>query len=82
MRHLAIDSGIDGSHDVRGQDALAPDIHQSCRDRVQTACGRLQLYAMRASVCTLIETPRHNRALFAKVKIRKSLIRDLGQICK
>ena len=36
----ALDSGIDGSHEVRGQDALAPYNGGSCRDRVQISFGR------------------------------------------
>ena len=39
-KQKALDSGIDGSHEVRGQDALAPDIGGSCRDRGQIAFGR------------------------------------------
>ena len=39
-KQKALDSGIDGSHEVRGQDALAPDIGGSGRDKGQTAFGR------------------------------------------
>ena len=39
-KQKAPDSRIDGSHEVRVQDALAPDNGGSCRDRGQIAFGR------------------------------------------